>query len=148
MNTLERDIADAFLIVSKYLERSLELNELSRPQYLLLLALASERLISNKLAERLLVSRPSVSALLDSLDSKGLISRSIDRFDRRRVSVAITQKGKLLLDGAKADLGNRLMKLIEELDETDLNTLARLTEAVKDKLYAIRLEKLKKGESN
>ncbi len=49
------------------------------------------------LAERLLVSRPSITGLLDTLQAKGLITRTPHPDDRRRVLVALTDEGLDLL---------------------------------------------------
>lgn len=51
-----------------------------------------------RLAERLLVSRPSVTGLLDTLQAKGLIERRPHPDDRRRVWVALTDAGLELLE--------------------------------------------------
>ncbi|MGH3665775.1 MAG: MarR family winged helix-turn-helix transcriptional regulator [Egibacteraceae bacterium] len=51
-----------------------------------------------QLAERLLVSRPSVTGLLDTLQAKGLIARTPHPDDRRRVLVALTHAGLALLE--------------------------------------------------
>jgi DNA-binding MarR family transcriptional regulator len=51
-----------------------------------------------QLAERLLVSRPSMTGLLDTLQSKGLIERHAHPEDRRRILVVLTDAGRTLLD--------------------------------------------------
>jgi DNA-binding MarR family transcriptional regulator len=51
-----------------------------------------------QLAARLLISRPSVTGLLDTLQAKGLIERLPHADDRRRVLVRLTEKGLALLD--------------------------------------------------
>lgn len=50
-----------------------------------------------ELAERLLVSRPSVTGLLDTLQAKGLIRREPHPDDRRRVNVVLTEEAADLL---------------------------------------------------
>lgn len=50
------------------------------------------------LSDRLLVSRPSVTGLLDTLQGKGLITRRTHGQDRRRVLVALTDAGLALLE--------------------------------------------------
>ena len=51
-----------------------------------------------QLAQRLLISRPSVTGLLDTLQTKGLIARDPHPDDRRRVLVRLTDKGLTLLE--------------------------------------------------
>jgi DNA-binding MarR family transcriptional regulator len=50
-----------------------------------------------QLATRLLISRPSVTGLLDTLQTKGLIERLPHADDRRRVLVRLTDDGLALL---------------------------------------------------
>lgn len=52
-----------------------------------------------QLADRLLVSRPSVTGLLDTLQRRGLIERRPHGADRRRLLVVLTEAGHELLDG-------------------------------------------------
>lgn len=51
-----------------------------------------------QLAARLLISRPSVTGLLDTLQNKGLIERLPHADDRRRVLVRLTDEGLALLE--------------------------------------------------
>ena len=50
-----------------------------------------------QLAERLLVSRPSITGLLDTLQAKGLVIRRPHAEDRRRVLVELTAEGMQIL---------------------------------------------------
>ncbi len=56
------------------------------------------RLEPCQLAERLLVSRPSITGLLDTLQAKGLVDRLPHPDDRRRVLVELTSSGLALLE--------------------------------------------------
>ncbi|MPZ73341.1 MAG: MarR family transcriptional regulator [Nitriliruptorales bacterium] len=51
-----------------------------------------------QLAQRLLISRPSVTGLLDTLQAKRLIERDPHPEDRRRVLVRLTDEGLALLE--------------------------------------------------
>jgi DNA-binding MarR family transcriptional regulator len=57
-----------------------------------------EMLEPHELSERLLVTRPSISGLLDTLQTKGLIARTPAVDDRRRVHVRLTPAGRELLE--------------------------------------------------
>lgn len=57
-----------------------------------------EMLEPHQLSERLLVTRPSISGLLDTLDTKGLVARTPAVEDRRRVHVRLTSRGRELLE--------------------------------------------------
>lgn len=51
-----------------------------------------------QLAQRLLISRPSVTGLLDTLQAKGLVERHPHADDRRRILVHLTDDGEALLE--------------------------------------------------
>ena len=52
---------------------------------------------SSELAEHAIVSRATVTGLLDTLEKAGLVARTPDTRDRRASCVTITEKGKALL---------------------------------------------------
>jgi DNA-binding MarR family transcriptional regulator len=79
-----------------------------------------------QLAERLLVSRPSMSGLLDTLERKGLIRRHPHRNDRRRVLVALTASGRRLLDEHFPIHYHRQNAQLADLSDDDLETLVSL----------------------
>lgn len=73
-----------------------------------------------QLAQRLLISRPSVTGLLDTLQSKGLIDRLPHAEDRRRVLVCLTDEGLHLLESHFETHYREMNKLFDDLsaDET------------------------------
>lgn len=78
--------------------------ELTLPQYRILglLSLSDER--ASALAHRLAVSRPTVTALADSLVERGLIAREADADDRRAVTLSITPAGRAAVEATGAAL--------------------------------------------
>lgn len=73
-----------------------------------------------QLAERLLVSRPSITGLLDTLQAKALIRRAPDAGDRRRIHAVLTERARALLQGHFAQHYERQNCLLADLspDET------------------------------
>lgn len=61
---------------------------------LAILADAKDALAPNEIASRLIVSRATVTGLLDSLERRGYVRRESDPTDRRMLRVAITARGK------------------------------------------------------
>lgn len=84
-----------------------------------------------QLAERLLVSRPSVTGLLDTLQNKLLIERRPHPDDRRRVIVALTRAGRAALESAFEDHHCEQEALFVDLTEDELSTLVTLLRRVK-----------------
>lgn len=84
---------------------SAELNQLLRPfdlsistfNVLMILEGSKDPLCPHQIGERLLVTRGTVTGLLDSLESKKLITRSPHPKDRRMLQIELTKKGRDLL---------------------------------------------------
>lgn len=83
-----------------------------------------------QLAERLLVSRPSMTGLIDTLESKGLVSRRRHPVDRRRVLVVLTGEGRHLLSSHYEEHYARLRGLFSELQRDEVELLVTLLRKV------------------
>jgi DNA-binding MarR family transcriptional regulator len=68
--------------------------ELTLPQYRVLGLLAGGDARASHLAHRLAVSKPTVTALVDSLVERGYVSREAAAGDRRAITVSITRTGR------------------------------------------------------
>jgi DNA-binding MarR family transcriptional regulator len=66
---------------------------------LVILRQATEGVNPREIADRLLVTRAAVTAILDALEAKGLVRRDRSGADGRMSLIAITAAGKKLLDG-------------------------------------------------
>jgi DNA-binding MarR family transcriptional regulator len=82
--------------------------DLTLSQYRVLALLGEGREAASALAEKLAVSRPSVTGVIDGLVSRNLVSRSHDAGDRRRVGLDLTAEGRRLLEAADAEIQHRL----------------------------------------
>src|SRR5690606_7415619 len=60
------------------------------------LAKSQHPIRQRELTERVLLSQPALSRMLDRLDRRGLIERRVDRDDGRSVRVSLTDQGKVL----------------------------------------------------
>ena len=94
--------------------------DLSLPQYRILMFLAEGAVAASALADNLAVSRPSVTAVVDGLVSRGLVERRHDEGDRRRVGHTLTSEGRRVLEQADAAVDARLAEISRFLtDEQD-----------------------------
>ena len=91
--------------------------DLSLAQYRLLGNLSDGPSQASTLAERLIVSRPSITALADGLVERGLVTRQGADRDRRQVLHVLTDAGRKMLSDADAAIEERLATLAEELSE-------------------------------
>jgi long-chain acyl-CoA synthetase len=105
--------------LAKVVERALTELDLSLAQYRLLGNLSDGPSQASTLAERLIVSRPSVTALADGLVERGLVTRQGVEGDRRRVMHVLTPAGKVMLGDADRAIEARLENLASEIGEPD-----------------------------
>ena len=97
--------------LSRQVEILLAEHHLSLSQFRVLDRLAGGSAAGRSLAEWLAVEPPSITALVDSLVIRGLVDRSVDPIDRRRVSHVLTPGGRALLDAASSSLASGLGEL-------------------------------------
>lgn len=84
-----------------------------------------------QLATRLLISRPSVTGLLDTLQNKGLIERLPHAEDRRRVLVRLTDRGLALLESHFEQHYAEVNAAFADLDGEEKATLVSLLRRVR-----------------
>lgn len=103
-------------------------------QYKLLLLLKKQgepyQLNPSRLAELLGVSRAAVSGRLATLDDDGLIRRTHDRGDRRRIAVELTEVGHRVLDEMLQQEEARELQILSPLSLDEQNDLAELLRRV------------------
>jgi DNA-binding MarR family transcriptional regulator len=89
--------AEAVVAVSNKALRSHGLSPAGR-QALAILEGAHQPLSPTTISERLFVTTASTTSLLDTLEKRGLVTRTTDPDDRRRQLVAITDEGRAIVD--------------------------------------------------
>lgn len=131
---VDAEAARTLAWLARFLESELGELELSLPQYRLLTFLDRDDWAASALADRLAVSRPSVTSLADGLVAKGLIERRPSEEDRRRVLHVLTKQGRAALAKADRALQGRLDGFLERLDDearsAAVDGLAALTQAL------------------
>ncbi|HEX5007752.1 MAG TPA: MarR family transcriptional regulator [Hyphomonadaceae bacterium] len=81
-------------------------------------------------AETARLSQATVTAILDRLEERGLVSRERDPGDRRRVAVELTEKGRTVLADAPDVLQNRFVARFERLADWEQAGLIAALERV------------------
>jgi long-chain acyl-CoA synthetase len=110
--------------LSKQVELALAGTELSLPQYRVLGILAEGASMPSALAERLTVRRPTITAVVDGLEARGLVQRTPGDLDKRSVTHTLTTKGQRLLAKANAAVDARLTDIAACLDDAALTEQA------------------------
>ncbi|MDO5754280.1 MarR family winged helix-turn-helix transcriptional regulator [Arthrobacter sp.] len=124
--------------VSRLLERSLD--ELSLPHYRVLAAISAGEERASRVAARLELGRPAVSAAVASLAERGLLVRTDVAGDQRAAGLRLTEAGAQTLARADAAMSAALRILAAKTNDPEgmLETLGRLNEAVSE-TYAQRM---------
>ena len=97
---------------------------------LLYLTFVKDGITSSELAENLNVSLPRVASLVNSLESKNLVEKLTDKEDKRKTIVNITKGGKKLVSSKKEEAIDKIAKVIEKLDEEEINQYIRLAQKI------------------
>ncbi len=98
--------------LARQVEAGLASLDLSLPQYRILTLLGEGSAAASALADRLAVTRPSVTAVVDGLVSRGLVERRADPEDRRRVRHSLTELGQSILERADGAVDARLHEIL------------------------------------
>ncbi|MGA7206247.1 MAG: MarR family winged helix-turn-helix transcriptional regulator [Specibacter sp.] len=120
----------ALVRVSRVLERSLE--ELSLPHYRVLAAVSAGDEIASRVATRLALGRPAVSAAVATLCERGLLERVEMAADQRSAGLRLTETGWDALTRADAAMASELRSVAAKTEHPTqlLDTLGLLNDAV------------------
>ncbi len=80
------------------------------------------------LADRLYVTRPSVSALLERLERGGFIRREVSQVDRRGICIWLEDRGMEVIASLRTELREHVGGLMESMSDQDLQTLTSAIE--------------------
>jgi|SRR5580704_12236130 long-chain acyl-CoA synthetase len=90
--------------------------ELTLSQYRVLGILDDGREAASVLADKLAVSRPSVTGVIDGLVARGLVRRDPDATDRRRIDLGLTDDGRRVLAQADGEVERRLTEIADHAE--------------------------------
>lgn len=85
----------------------------------------------SEIGRRLYISKPYMTALIDTLIKDGLVERKPDLADRRVINISITEQGKKHLKQSITLYKNDLKDLLSTLDKHDLEELCASLESLK-----------------
>ncbi len=113
--------------LARQVELALTTADLTLPQYRVLILLCERREEASVLADKLAVSRPSVTGVVDGLVARGFVQRQHDPEDRRRVCHSLTVQGRRLLAEADAEVERRLHQIADLRPGGDVDVFAALS---------------------
>lgn len=134
-----------FQIMQKFQKLSLNAKkggEMTRSEIMMLRVIKmntgdAEGVTISALSERLEITKPAVSQMINGLEDKGYVDRISTKSDRRMVFVRVTELGEQSLKAAQQNFLKKLNQVFEKLGAQDTKTLLGLLE----KLYTIASER-------
>ena len=102
--------------LGRAVSRALDDSELNPAGYRMLASLSAGASAAARLADKLAVSRPSVTATVDWLEARGFVERTPDRSDRRRSAIHMTPRGEAALATADRLVAERLEEVFGYLE--------------------------------
>lgn len=109
-----RDAVRTLARLSRILERAT--GELSLAHYRVLSAVAGGEERASRVAARLALGKPTISASVDALCKRGLLTRETAA-DQRVATLRLTTAGAQVLDGVEQALTARMQRVLAEVDD-------------------------------
>ncbi|MBP2057623.1 DNA-binding MarR family transcriptional regulator [Lactobacillus colini] len=131
MNDLYREISDA-LYNTYYGINRIEESELKKSRFSDLTVnemhaidaiTMHDHLTVSQVAEKLHLSRATITSTVDRLANKGYAKRVRDEHDRRVVHIKLTKKGRLLCRAYRAYHNMMVKSFLQNLDKEELETI-------------------------
>ncbi len=110
-----RSAARTLALVARVLERAAGDLTLAQYRVLTLVAAGDER--ASRLALRLAVGKPTVTAVVDGLVERGHLERRAVPDDRRATRLVLTESGRDALDVAEIEMARRLGRLVDRAED-------------------------------
>ena len=100
---------------------------ISQTQILTIMALFEQSPCQlHELRERLEISAPTVTGIIDRLEKSGYVRRIPDKKDRRVINVGLTAKGKRMALKTKTTIKNNWEVLLAKLPKSDQELYVRI----------------------
>jgi len=98
---------------------------LTMGQFRTLNHLAKGYATSAELARHLVVTRPTITRLIDGLERKGLVTRAVDARDRRQVRLELTEAGRAVLREVRRKASRRIEARLDTLSAAQQEQVRR-----------------------
>ena len=123
---------------------------ISPGKYSILMELVSlppgNTLSPSELADRVGVTRPTVTGLIDGLKRQGFIKRNVDPQDRRKVVLMLTSKGRDFIDGLMPVQFRKMSAIFDGLSKPQQDELCGLLFEIESRTDDMVLEEGRDGD--
>ncbi len=97
---------------------------------------ATENVFATEMAQQLNLSKASLSQMMNSLENRGFIQRTLNRENRRKIILTLTSKGRQAVKNAREAFLSLLQNLVQGLGEEKAAQLTELLEECSELLVA------------
>ena len=135
---IDRILENMFVIMLITQKKMLRMDLGGRPDNLTRLHLAvmgelgQNSMTMSELANTLMMTKPQLSHLVDSLVSQGIVERRPDEKDRRVINLALTEKGRALLKEMKLKVKENTKKRLASLTTEELSQMSTALETLRN----------------
>jgi DNA-binding MarR family transcriptional regulator len=119
--------------LARVAERACQESGVSLPQYRLLVSISGSDHRPSQLAEKVGVSRPTLTSLVDGLVHAGLLRRVPVPNDRRGIHLETTEEGQRAISRAETHLAKRMLELIDAEQAAAVNEVVSAVGAALDR---------------
>jgi DNA-binding MarR family transcriptional regulator len=105
--------------------------------YVLHLLAREGELSMTEIGEKLFISKPNVTTLIDKLIEKGFTERLADKKDRRIIKIKVTRKGLAFVEKSKKEFSHQVKKKLLTLSDEELKKLCVSFQTIKEILTKI-----------
>lgn len=107
------------------------IEEITNSQIIILMSIHEDKQISvGKLAKQIQVSGPTVTGLVDRLVDRNFVIRQRDKQDRRKVVVALTEKGKNTVREFQKGIQKRWEGILEHLTSEERGSYLKIVRKI------------------
>ena len=135
---IDRILENMFVIMLITHKKMLRMDLGGRPDNLTRLHLAvmgelgQNNTTMSELANTLMMTKPQLTHLVDSLVSQGIVERRPDEKDRRVINLALTEKGRALLKEMKLKVKENTKKRLASLTTGELSQMSTALETLRN----------------
>ena len=129
------------LLKDVFRETLAQIGENMSPHHLMIMKVLAEQpklCHSTQIGEMTSISKPQMTHLIDKLISLGLAERHYDLEDRRKITISLTDKGKMMIEKLDGLLKNRIKTRLSSLQEGELDKLADSLRTMADILVRVQ----------
>ena len=135
---IDRILENMFVIMLITHKKMLRMDLGGRPDNLTRLHLAvmgelgQNSMTMSELANTLMMTKPQLTHLVESLVSQGIVERRPDEKDRRVINLALTEKGRALLKEMKLKVKENTKKRLASLTTEELSQMSTALETLRN----------------